>query len=90
MSHSAEITNHSFASLNLAAPLLKNIEALGYTQATPVQAQVIPATLGGGDLLVSSQTGAVKPLPFCYLFFTNSFLPTRMAVLCPVVLSPRS
>jgi superfamily II DNA/RNA helicase len=64
MSHSAEITNHSFASLNLAAPLLKNIEALGYTQATPVQAQVIPATLEGGDLLVSSQTGSGKTAAF--------------------------
>jgi len=64
MSLSTEITNHSFASLNLVTPLLKNIEALGFTQATPVQAQVIPATFTGSDLLVSSQTGSGKTAAF--------------------------
>ena len=64
MSLSTEITNHSFASLNLVTSLLKNIEALGFTQATPVQAQVIPATFTGSDLLVSSQTGSGKTAAF--------------------------
>jgi superfamily II DNA/RNA helicase len=64
MSLSTEITNHSFASLNLVTPLLKNIEALGFTQATPVQAQVIPAAFTGSDLLVSSQTGSGKTAAF--------------------------
>lgn len=64
MSLSTEITNDSFASLNLVTPLLKNIEALGFTQATPVQAQVIPAAFTGSDLLVSSQTGSGKTAAF--------------------------
>ncbi len=55
---------HEFQSFALAAPLLKNVAELGYTQATPVQAQVIPAALAGGDLLVSSQTGSGKTAAF--------------------------
>lgn len=53
-----------FQNFALAAPLLKNIAELGFTQATPVQAQVIPAALAGGDLLVSSQTGSGKTAAF--------------------------
>ena len=57
----AESTFQSFA---LAAPLLKNVAELGFTHATPVQAQVIPAALTGVDLLVSSQTGSGKTAAF--------------------------
>ncbi|OWS72145.1 RNA helicase [Polynucleobacter aenigmaticus] len=53
-----------FQSFALAAQLLKNVAELGYTQATEVQAQVIPAALAGGDLLVSSQTGSGKTAAF--------------------------
>ncbi len=53
-----------FQSFALAAQLLQNVAELGYTQATPVQAQVIPAALAGGDLLVSSQTGSGKTAAF--------------------------
>lgn len=67
MSNSAVVLNSSFESFNLASPILKNIEALGYTQATPVQAQVIPAAMAGGDWLVSSQTGSGKTAAFLYL-----------------------
>jgi superfamily II DNA/RNA helicase len=54
----------SFESMGLAAPLLKAIEALGFTQPTPVQAESIPAALQGGDWMVSSQTGSGKTAAF--------------------------
>ena len=54
----------TFQSFALAAPLLKNVAELGFTQPTEVQAQVIPAALAGGDLLVSSQTGSGKTAAF--------------------------
>jgi superfamily II DNA/RNA helicase len=57
-------TGSEFQNFGLAAPLLKNISELGFTQATPVQTQVIPAALAGGDLLVSSQTGSGKTAAF--------------------------
>ena len=54
----------SFNELGLNPQVLKAIEAAGYTQPTPVQAQSIPAALAGGDLLVSSQTGSGKTASF--------------------------
>lgn len=50
----------SFESMGLAPPLLRAIEALGFTTPTPVQEQAIPAGLQGGDWMVSSQTGSGK------------------------------
>src|SRR5574343_1762194 len=59
-----EQTNSSFASMGLAAPLLKAIENLGFTQPTPVQAEAVPAAINGGDWMVSSQTGSGQPAAF--------------------------
>ena len=84
-----------FQSFALAAQLLQNVAELGYTQATPVQAQVIPAALAGGDLLVSSQTGSGKTAAFLLPLInqliadnpSNSPAPGRaqpkVLVLCP-------
>ncbi|MDZ4201540.1 MAG: DEAD/DEAH box helicase [Gallionella sp.] len=58
---SNEIT---FASLNLAEPLLRAIADAGYTTPTPVQAQAIPQVLAGGDLLAGAQTGTGKTAGF--------------------------
>ncbi len=59
-----EQTTCSFESMGLAAPLLKAIENLGFTQPTPVQAESIPAAMQGGDWMVSSQTGSGKTAAF--------------------------
>lgn len=50
--------------MGLAAPLLKAIENLGFTQPTPVQAEAVPAAIKGGDWMVSSQTGSGKTAAF--------------------------
>ena len=61
----------TFASLNLAEPIMRAIADAGYTQPTPVQAQAIPLVLAGGDLLAGAQTGTGKtagfPLPVLHL-----------------------
>lgn len=54
----------TFASLNLAEPLMRAIHDAGYTQPTPVQAQAIPLVLAGGDLLAGAQTGTGKTAGF--------------------------
>ena len=59
-----EQTISSFESMGLAAPLLKAIETLGFTQPTPVQAEAVPAAMQGGDWMVSSQTGSGKTAAF--------------------------
>jgi superfamily II DNA/RNA helicase len=86
---------NAFASFGLVAPLLQNVAELGFTQATPVQVQVIPAAMAGGDLLVSSQTGSGKTaaflLPLLHQLLasnpSNSPVPGRaqpkVLVLCP-------
>ncbi len=57
-------TPTTFASLNLAEPILRAINDAGYTQPTPVQAQAIPLVLAGGDLLAGAQTGTGKTAGF--------------------------
>ncbi|MES2320627.1 MAG: DEAD/DEAH box helicase [Pseudomonadota bacterium] len=54
----------SFASLGLIDPLLRAVDGLGYTQATPVQLQAIPAVLAGRDLMAAAQTGTGKTAGF--------------------------
>jgi superfamily II DNA/RNA helicase len=54
----------AFAQLGLNPFVVKAVAAGGYSQPTAVQAQAIPATLAGGDLLVSSQTGSGKTAAF--------------------------
>lgn len=54
----------TFASLNLAEPLMRAINDAGYTTPTPVQAQAIPLVLAGGDLLAGAQTGTGKTAGF--------------------------
>jgi len=54
----------TFASLNLAQPLMRAIADAGYVIPTPVQAQTIPLVLAGGDLLAGAQTGTGKTAAF--------------------------
>jgi ATP-dependent RNA helicase RhlE len=54
----------SFASLGLIDPLVRTLEALGYTKPTPVQLQAIPAVLAGRDVMAAAQTGTGKTAGF--------------------------
>jgi ATP-dependent RNA helicase RhlE len=54
----------NFSQLGLAAPLLKALEGEGYVTPTPIQAQAIPAVMGGADLLGIAQTGTGKTAAF--------------------------
>lgn len=54
----------TFKDLALAAPILKAVEAEGYTQPTPIQEKAIPILLNGKDLLGVAQTGTGKTAAF--------------------------
>ena len=54
----------TFKSLGVIDPILKAIEAEGYTQPTPIQEQSIPILLKGKDLLGCAQTGTGKTAAF--------------------------
>ncbi|HQV03137.1 MULTISPECIES: DEAD/DEAH box helicase [unclassified Novosphingobium] len=53
-----------FSDLGLAEPLIRALEAKGYTDPTPIQTQAIPALLQGRDLLGIAQTGTGKTAAF--------------------------
>jgi len=54
----------SFESLGLTPELLRAVEAEGYTEPTPVQAEAIPHVLAGRDVLAGAQTGTGKTAAF--------------------------
>ncbi|TCP09569.1 DEAD/DEAH box helicase [Caldimonas thermodepolymerans] len=54
----------TFAELGLAEPIVRAVREQGYVSPTPIQAQAIPAVLGGGDLLAGAQTGTGKTAGF--------------------------
>jgi len=54
----------AFKALNLSEPVLRGIQAAGYTDPTPIQLRAIPVVLGGGDLIGSAQTGTGKTAAF--------------------------
>ena len=54
----------NFDQLDLAPPILQAVAGEGYTTATPIQAQTIPHTLAGRDVLGVAQTGTGKTAAF--------------------------
>ncbi|QGM47573.1 DEAD/DEAH box helicase [Methylocystis heyeri] len=53
-----------FNELGLSQKVLSAVEALGYQQPTPIQAQAIPPALQGRDILGIAQTGTGKTAAF--------------------------
>jgi len=54
----------TFEDLGLSGPLLKSLKDVGYEEPTPIQVRVIPALLGGGDVIAQAQTGSGKTAAF--------------------------
>ena len=54
-----------FGDLGLSPALLKAVNALGFTEPTPIQARAIPEVLKGNDVLALAQTGSGKTAAFC-------------------------
>ncbi len=84
-------TELTFASLNLAEPIMRAINDAGYTTPTPIQSKAIPQVLSGGDLLAGAQTGTGKTagftLPLLHLLHnaakTNKAGQPRCLILTP-------
>ena len=54
----------AFAALSLSAAQLDNLNALGYEQMTPIQAQSLPLILKGQDVIAQAKTGSGKTAAF--------------------------
>ena len=53
-----------FTELDIGEPLQKAVRAMGYEETTPIQAQAIPPSLQGRDIVGCAQTGTGKTLAF--------------------------
>jgi ATP-dependent RNA helicase RhlE len=77
----------SFQSLGLHADLLKAVDALGFTEPTPIQTQAIPPALQGRDILGCAATGSGKTaaflLPILHDLVDRRRGSTRALVLAP-------
>ena len=76
----------SFNDLGLPAFLLENLQALGYQQATPIQAATIPPLTAGRDVVGLAQTGTGKTAAFALPILAELDVKKRhpqSLVLCP-------
>ena len=56
--------NPTFLSFELAEPLLRGLQACGFTRPTEIQSRAIPVALQGRDVAASAQTGTGKTAAF--------------------------
>ena len=78
--------NDAFTTLNLSPELIENLNALGYTSMTEVQAQALPIALKGGDLIAQAKTGSGKTAAFGIALLNNinpRDFGTQALILCP-------
>ena len=84
----------TFAELGLAPDILRALDDMGYVTPTPIQQQVIPLALRGGDILGAAQTGTGKTaafalpliqrlLPFANTSTSPAKHPIRALILTP-------
>lgn len=77
---------NSFSSLALSPAMLSNLDALGYHEMTPIQAQSLPVILQLRDLIAQAKTGSGKTAAFG-IGMLQKLNPTWFAiqalVICP-------
>ncbi|MBA2674746.1 ATP-dependent RNA helicase DbpA [Ramlibacter sp.] len=77
---------NSFATLALSPPVLANLERLGYTEMTPIQAASLPPALLGKDIIAQAKTGSGKTAAFALALLANlnaRRFAVQSLVLCP-------
>jgi ATP-independent RNA helicase DbpA len=75
-----------FDSLPLPPHTLENLQRLGYTSMTPIQAASLPLALAGHDLIAQAKTGSGKTAAFALALLANLNVrrfAVQALVLCP-------
>ena len=76
----------TFADLGLHPLVLKALEAFEYNTPTPVQAEAIPVSLTGRDILATAETGTGKTAAFMLPSLTRIAELPRLGVAAPRIL----
>ncbi len=63
-----------FLSFDLPEPVMRGIQAAGFTACTPIQEEVLPIALRGRDVAGQAQTGTGKTAAFLISIFTRLLL----------------
>ncbi|WGV98144.1 ATP-dependent RNA helicase DbpA [Vibrio sp. YMD68] len=80
------MTTTSFTTLPLKPELLQTLDALGYTEMTPIQQQSLPSVLAGKDVIAQGKTGSGKTAAFSLGLLSNLNVKrfrVQSLVLCP-------
>ena len=76
----------AFSALPLSPATLANLDALGYVEMTPIQAQSLPIMLKGKDLIAQAKTGSGKTAAFGIALLeplNPRYFGCQALVLCP-------
>jgi ATP-dependent RNA helicase DbpA len=76
----------AFSTLPLAPHVLANLQRLGYTAMTPIQAASLPLALAGKDLIAQAKTGSGKTVAFALALLARinpRHFGVQALVLCP-------
>jgi ATP-independent RNA helicase DbpA len=76
----------AFSALPLSPDTLANLDQLGYTEMTPIQAASLPLALAGKDLIAQASTGSGKTAAFGLPVvekLTPNFHAVQALVMCP-------
>ena len=79
-------TANAFSTLNLAPPLARAIDVLGFPRMTPVQEHALPSLLAGKDVIAQARTGSGKTVAFGLALLARVDLAqdrVQVLVLCP-------
>ncbi len=75
-----------FEDLNLCPQVLRAVKEMGFEEATPIQAQSIPAVMSGRDVIGQAQTGTGKTASFGIPLLhkvDSKMKKTQAIILCP-------
>jgi ATP-independent RNA helicase DbpA len=85
-SAAAQTATQPFNVLPLSPAMLANLDQLGYTSMTPIQAASLPLALAGQDLIAQAQTGSGKTAAFALALLARlnvKRFAVQALVLCP-------
>jgi superfamily II DNA/RNA helicase len=64
-------TDQTFVGLDLPEPILRAVDDIGFTNLTKIQAEVLPISLGGRDVVAQAQTGSGKTAAYLLTIFAH-------------------